>query len=269
MKKLLCSPLVRILFAMVVTLGFARFLVAAEKKEARVTQVIRDVRLLASHAGPRPASVNDSVREDTAVRTGGDSRAELTFTDQTLTRLGANTIFSFSEGARAFDLASGAILLCVPKSSGSIRINTPAISAAVTGGVAMVESHAKSWIKFIILEGNGRICLKKYPGECQELHAGQIIIFRPDARKLPEVHDVDLKKLTNGLLFTQFHKLPSWAWNLILIEIQNQQASPPSGGFIDPTSQDTIDQKAATEQTPKPRHREPSPGESPPGRSRP
>ena len=108
MKKLFCSRLLRILFAVVVTLGLAKFSVAAERKEARVTQVIRDVRLLASHAGPRPASVNDSVREDTAVRTGGDSRAELTFTDQTLTRLGANTIFSFSEGARTFDLASGA-----------------------------------------------------------------------------------------------------------------------------------------------------------------
>ena len=157
------------------------------------------------------------------IRTGRESRAELTFTNATITRLGANTIFSFSEGARAFDLASGAILL----------------------------------------EGNGCICLKKYPGECQELHAGQIIIFRPDARKLPEVHDVDLKKLTNGLLFMQFHKLPSWAWNLILTEIQNQQTSPPSGGFIDPTSQDTIDQRAATEQTPKPRiHRQPGPGGS-------
>jgi hypothetical protein len=272
MKKFLCSRLLRISFVAVATIGFGRLIVAAEKKEARVTQVIRDVRLLAAHAGPRPASVNDSVREGTAVRTGGDSRAELTFTDQTLTRLGANTIFSFSEGARDFDLTSGAVLLCVPKGAGSIKVNTPAVSAAVTGGIAMVESHTKSWIKFIILEGDGRICLKKYPSECQQLHAGQIIIFRPNAQTLPEVHDVDLKKLTNGLLFTQFHKLPAWAWNLISIEIENQQSPPPAGGFIDPTSQDTRDQKAAaTEQrpAPTPRHREPSPGESPPGRGKP
>jgi hypothetical protein len=32
--------------------------------------------------------------EGTAVRTGLESRAELTFTDQTLARLGANTVFS-------------------------------------------------------------------------------------------------------------------------------------------------------------------------------
>jgi hypothetical protein len=51
-------------------------------------------------ATARPAAVNDEVRDGTAVRTGVDSRSELKFTDQTLARLGANTLFSFSEGTR-------------------------------------------------------------------------------------------------------------------------------------------------------------------------
>src|SRR4030095_13516561 len=71
---------------------------AAELKQAQVTQVIQDVRLLPSNASSRPASVNDRVHENTAVHTGVESRAELTFTDQTLTRLGAQTIFSFKGG---------------------------------------------------------------------------------------------------------------------------------------------------------------------------
>src|SRR6186713_2678019 len=71
---------------------------AEELKEARVTQVIKDVKLLPGQAEPRPASVNDDVRDNTAVRTGNDSRSELTFPDQTLARLGANTIFSFEKG---------------------------------------------------------------------------------------------------------------------------------------------------------------------------
>ena len=61
---------------------------AAELKEARVSQVIKDVRLLPAQAAPRAAVVSDQVRDGTAVRTGVDSRAELTFTDQTLARLG-------------------------------------------------------------------------------------------------------------------------------------------------------------------------------------
>src|SRR5436190_20766056 len=67
---------------------------AGELKEAQVTQVIQDVRLLPSNAAPRPASVSDRVHEDTAVRTGVESRTELTFQDMTLTRLGSQTIRS-------------------------------------------------------------------------------------------------------------------------------------------------------------------------------
>ena len=72
-------------------IGPTTFTIAADRNEARVTQAVRDVRLFASNAAPRLASVNDNVGQGTTVRTGGDSRAELTFTDRTLTRPGANT----------------------------------------------------------------------------------------------------------------------------------------------------------------------------------
>src|SRR5437868_15322914 len=77
---------------------------ADELKEAQVTQVIQDVRLLPSNASPRPASVSDRVHEDTAVRTGVESRTELTFQDMTITRLGSQTIFSFKGGTRTINL---------------------------------------------------------------------------------------------------------------------------------------------------------------------
>jgi hypothetical protein len=69
---------------------------AAQLKQATVTRIIQDVQLLPSQASPKPAHVNDIVRQNTAVRTGADSRTELTFTDRTLTRLGANTLFTFN-----------------------------------------------------------------------------------------------------------------------------------------------------------------------------
>lgn len=67
---------------------------AAPLRECRVTQVVSDVKLLPEKAAPRPAEMNDPVHYGTAVRTGTQSRSELTFVDQTITRLGANTIFS-------------------------------------------------------------------------------------------------------------------------------------------------------------------------------
>jgi hypothetical protein len=77
---------------------------AVPLQEARVSQVIQDVRLLEAHAAPRPAVVNDKVIFGSAVRTGVESRTELTFNDLTITRLGANTIFSFTAGARQAEL---------------------------------------------------------------------------------------------------------------------------------------------------------------------
>jgi hypothetical protein len=77
--------------------------------------------------------VNDDVRHGTAVQTGVQSRSELTFKDQTITRLGEKTIFSVGEGARTIDLGSGQFLLSVPKKAGGAKVKIGAVTAAITG----------------------------------------------------------------------------------------------------------------------------------------
>src|SRR5438309_3290838 len=168
---------------------------AAELKEARVTQIIRDVKLLPNAAPARPAVVNDPVRDGTAVRTGIESRTELTFADATLARLGANTIFSFTEGTRNLELTDGAMLLRVPKNAGGAKINTAAVTAAITGTTIMLEFHKNSYIKFIVLEGTGRIFIPNRVGESVLVKAGQMLITKPDAKNLPSPVDVDIRKL--------------------------------------------------------------------------
>src|SRR5215469_373254 len=106
---------------------------ADELKEAKVTQVIQDVRVLPSNASARPAAVNDDVRQGTAVHTGVQSRSELTFKDQTITRLGENTIFSVGEGSRTIDLGSGQFLLYAPKKAGGAKVKMGSVTAAITG----------------------------------------------------------------------------------------------------------------------------------------
>ena len=126
-----------VLSAASLVLVFASWLpnqvIADELKEAKVTQVIRDVRVLPSNASPRPAAVNDNVRQGTAVQTGVQSRSELTFKDQTITRLGEQTIFSVGEGARTVNLSSGQFLLYVPKKAGGAKVKTGSVTAAITG----------------------------------------------------------------------------------------------------------------------------------------
>ena len=103
------SILFRNIVVLSLTLAGIVALPAAQLREARVTEVVKDVKLLPTASAPRPAAVSDEVRDGTAVRTGVESRSELKFPDQTLARLGANTVFSFSEGTRSLNLQDGAM----------------------------------------------------------------------------------------------------------------------------------------------------------------
>ena len=106
---------------------------ADELKEAKVTQVIQDVRVLPSNASSRPAAVNEDVRQGTAVQMGVQSRSELTFKDQTITRLGEKTTFSVGDSPRSIDIGSGQFLLYVPKKAGGAKVKTGPVTAAITG----------------------------------------------------------------------------------------------------------------------------------------
>ena len=172
-------------------------------------------------------------------------RAELAFTDRTLARLGANSALSFGEGGE-FDLANGRILLYLPKGSGGGRIDTAVAIAAGASFTAMAEYHPKSLIKFVILEGHSSISLKHHPGQARSLHAGQMIIVRAGATKLPEPQNIDLSNLIKtSLLIAKFPPLPNL--NLILREAENQTKWPSTSPLIDPTGLNVRDQRAAAQ----------------------
>ena len=246
MKRRLCRcvRVAGILFAFIAAIGPISSTTAGGRNEARVSQAIHNVQLVAPNAKPRPASINDYVRQGTAVRTDRYSRAELAFTDRTLARLGANSLLSLGE--REFDLANGSMLLYLPKHSGGARINTATATAAGSNFTVMAEYRPKSWTKFIVLEGNGSISLKHHPGETRALRAGQMMTVPQGAMKLPEPQGIDLSRLIRtSLLVTQFPPLPNL--RMILSEANDQQIPPPTSRVIDPTGLNARDQRAATD----------------------
>jgi FecR protein len=182
---------------------------AAQLQEARVSQVIQDVRVLEPHGAPRPAVVNAKVTQGMGVRTGVESRAELTFTDLTLTRLGANTIFSFKQGARELDLTSGAVLLEIPPKAPAVKINTAAVTAAITGGTALFATGPPT--KFMVLEGIGTFYPNGHPERAATLHGGEMMTMTASGRMTkPEKFDVKLVLKTSRLIkdFPPLENLP-------------------------------------------------------------
>src|SRR6478736_4521264 len=197
------------------TLALAAFVwvsiaMAATSKEARVTQIIREVQLLPANDAARDAAVNDKVSEDTGVRTGGDSRSELTFPDLTITRLGANTVFSFNKSGRTANIDSGSILLRVPKNSGGGSIRSSAVTVAITGTTVIFETDSMGGNKLITLEGTSRLSLKSKPGESRRVGAGQMLDVPPGATTLPMPVEIDLDELMRTHpLIVDFKPLPS------------------------------------------------------------
>jgi len=82
--------------------------IATQLKEATVTEIIKQLDLLPTGKAAKPAALNDNVRDGTAVRTGSESRTELTFTDQTLAR----TRFSVSMKGLAISILPAAQCYC-------------------------------------------------------------------------------------------------------------------------------------------------------------
>jgi len=239
-------------------------LTAAERKEARVTQVIRDVRLLAPQVAARPAHLNEVVTDGSAVLTGADSRAELTFADLTITRAGANSIFSFDQDGRNVSVESGAILLRVPKGSGGARIRSSALTVGITGTTVMFESRPRNYSKLIVLEGSSQAWLTKHPGKKIAVRAGQMLIVKPGVEHLPEPVDIDENLiLRTAILITEFPPLPSLNLMRSVAEKQKKSGGPLFNPLIDPTGMGARDVNASTRSQPNP-NRTPGNGQSKP-----
>lgn len=128
--------------AAIVFVGQGTALKAADLAQAVVRQKVNVVTVAPSLAAPaQPVSQGAIVRDENVVRTGGESRAELEFPDLTLTRLGANSIFSFDAEARAINCQQGAALFSKPTASGRIEVRSGAVTAAITGSTGFVSNQ--------------------------------------------------------------------------------------------------------------------------------
>lgn len=209
---------------------------AAPLQTARVSQVVHDVSLLRPNATASPAALNDEVSLGTAVRTGGQSRAELTFNDLTVTRLGENTIFSLNEGTRTVHVEHGSILLEVPPGAASAKIISSVATAAVSGGTAMFGSGPPA--KFMVLEGVGTFYPAGHPEEAVTLHGGEMMTFSADGHPVVGKFDVKAVMATSHLIidFPELTNLP-----LILQVIEEQTSQFLTGGPTPPTLTDFTD----------------------------
>lgn len=180
------------------------------KDAARVTQIVRDVKLMLPAHEPRAAAMNDRVAEGEAIRTGNLSRSELTFADLSIIRLGANTIFSFNRAGRDSVLTNGSMLLQVPSSSGLRNIRTDPVTVAITGTTIIFEHTRGGGSRLIVLEGGARLALTRVRDQRRDVVGGQMLDVPAGARTLGLPVEISLEQLMRTHpLVRNFRELPS------------------------------------------------------------
>src|SRR5437764_5827091 len=101
-----------------ISLLAALSLSAAELRESTLVQVVNEVKVAAPQSAEKDARANDVVHAPDKIRTGAKSRAELKAPDNTLTRIGQNTVFSFEQSGRVLNLEKGSVPFHSPAGRG-------------------------------------------------------------------------------------------------------------------------------------------------------
>jgi len=197
-------------------------------KRAEVTRTMNSVSLLPEKQSARPASIGDLISGQTGLRTADDSRAELSFPDRTITRVGSNALFRFLAGGRDMTLDGGTMLFSSPKGAGGGQVQAGAITAAVTGTdflVSYVKGPAAKGgrVKVICLSRSVLVYFTANPRERRVLRPGQMVEIPNGATKFLCVSALSLSLIlsTNELFETGgFGPLPSKA---LLKELAEKQ----------------------------------------------
>src|SRR5438309_7309898 len=206
---------------------------AGPLSSAEVTKIINRVSVIDPAKGGHPAVMREVIKDDLGLRTGARSRSELLFQDNTLTRIGAETFFSFKTGTRDMTLEKGSMLLQVPKGLGGAKIHTAAVTAAITGTTIMMEYSPGQYLKVLVLEGSLRLSRNGSFGDSLVLHPGKMVIMRPDAKKIPDPIDVDLAQIVRTSTLVNFpggNILPSMP--LIQAAISDQAKEVAKGTLV-------------------------------------
>lgn len=178
--------------------------------EAKFTQVINQVDVVAqTNQAAKAAKVQDTVRSPDWVRTGAKARAELVAADQTITRIGANSLFSFEADSRTMRLQQGSLLFHSPAGRGGGAVRTGGAVAAVLGTTLIVSATPDGGFKAIVLEGKGKVSLPS--GQTRQLRAGQLVFVLGGTGRFGPLMDINLGRLVEGsaLVRSFDRKLPS------------------------------------------------------------
>lgn len=196
--------------------------------ESIFTEIIHEaVVVTAASKAESPAKAQELFKSPDLVRTARASRVELTAKDQTITRVGANTTFTFAEGGREIRLEKGGVLFHAPAGVGGGTIKHGTTTAAVLGTTLIGQVLPDGSFKVLDLEGRVRVTLGNR--QLVVLQPGQMVIVAADGLTHGDVVAFDLAELASRLLLVVGFSKPLASMPLITAAIEAQHRSGPDG----------------------------------------
>lgn len=194
------------------------------------TEVVKDVSVInVATKQETPAKAGDVLVPPNVLKTGPDSRAELVAEDKTVTRVGANTIFSVEADSRDVNIAQGSVLFNSPKGKGGGRIKSAGATASVLGTTLIVGANQDGGFKVMLLEGKGEV--KGAKGGSAKLSPGQLSFAMPGKPPTAPLNFQLKGNVANSKLVGGFSK-PLASMAKIEAAVKVQQSKIASGELV-------------------------------------
>ena len=176
------------------------------------------------------ATLNDKVESNTQVGTGEQSMCELSLDDKSVTRIGANAVFTFVEQERLVKCDKGTFLVSKDPETETMTVTTGSVTAAVNGSTVMFDVRGDA-THVAVAETTTGVVVTDKNGKSMTLQSGEGISATPSGMASAAPKSVDVKDLTSSSpLFTEAGLAPL-ANDALIKGVASAQASAKAAGM--------------------------------------
>ena len=176
------------------------------------------------------AVLNDKIESNTQVGTGEQSMCELSLDDKSVTRIGANAIFSFTEKERLVKCDKGTFLVSKDPETETITVTTGSVTAAISGSTVVLDVKDDA-THIAVAETTKGVVVTDKNGKSMTLQSGEGISATPNGMTSSTPQSVDVKDLTSSSpLFTE-KGLPPLANDALIKGVASAQETAKAQGM--------------------------------------
>jgi hypothetical protein len=176
------------------------------------------------------AVLNDKIESNTQVGTGEQSMCELSLDDKSVTRIGANAIFSFTEKERLVKCDKGTFLVSKDPETETITVTTGSVTAAISGSTVVLDVKDDA-THIAVAETTTGVVVTDKNGKSMTLQSGEGISATPNGMTSSTPQSVDVKDLTSSSpLFTE-KGLPPLANDALIKGVASAQETAKAQGI--------------------------------------